>query len=107
MSRSQGDGGSATMGGMSLYIDVDTVTAVLLADGWHQVADASFNLDAYEFVWSGTDGITVVESDEDALLLLAGGRESLVPATGFSFKEEGGGWQIAGPITSILAVRQG
>ena len=28
---------------MSLMIDVDLVEAVLLADGWHEVADASFS----------------------------------------------------------------
>jgi hypothetical protein len=33
---------------MSLYIDVDRVSSVLLADGWHAVAEDSFDLDAYE-----------------------------------------------------------
>jgi hypothetical protein len=35
---------------MSLYINPGKVTAVLLADGWHDVADDSFDLDAYEYV---------------------------------------------------------
>jgi hypothetical protein len=30
-------------------IDVETVEAVLLADGWHDVIDASFDVDFYEF----------------------------------------------------------
>lgn len=36
--------------GMSLAIDVDKVTAVLLADSWHEVAAASFALDSYEYI---------------------------------------------------------
>jgi hypothetical protein len=35
---------------MSLPIDVDNITHVLLADGWHEVHDASFGTDSYEFV---------------------------------------------------------
>ena len=35
---------------MSLAIDVDNITHVLLADGWHEVHDASFGTDSYEFV---------------------------------------------------------
>lgn len=38
---------------MSLAIDVDTITDVLLGDGWHKVAGQSFDLDAYEFMWQG------------------------------------------------------
>ena len=37
---------------MSLAIDVDRVIQVLLADGWHEVLDDSFDLDAYEFIHS-------------------------------------------------------
>ena len=62
---------------MSLRIDVDTVTAVLLADGWHEVADASFVLDAYEYLWSGNE-MTVREFEKaypgENALLLHGGR---------------------------------
>ena len=35
---------------MSLAIDVDRVARVLLDDGWHDVADDSFAIDAYEYV---------------------------------------------------------
>ena len=35
---------------MSLGIQIDKVTAVLLADGWHDVRDQSFEIDAYEFL---------------------------------------------------------
>ena len=34
---------------MSLWIDLNRVTTVLLADGWHHVTNDSFDLDAYEF----------------------------------------------------------
>jgi hypothetical protein len=30
-------------------IDADNIIAVLLADGWHEVAEGSFYLDDYEF----------------------------------------------------------
>ena len=40
---------------MSLCIDVDRVTAVLLADGWHAVYAKSFDIDAYEFDHGGTN----------------------------------------------------
>jgi hypothetical protein len=36
---------------MSLGIGAGTVTAVLLSDSWHEVADASFMPDSYEFLW--------------------------------------------------------
>ena len=32
---------------MSLTIEVDDITHVLLADGWHTVHDASFGIDSY------------------------------------------------------------
>ena len=35
---------------MSLAIEVDDITHVLLADGWHTVHDASFGIDSYEFM---------------------------------------------------------
>ena len=79
---------------MSLAIDVDSVTHVLLADGWHVVSDESFGLDSYEFMWRKGMGDTP---------MLGGGQEDLIPATGFSFTEKGAA--ICGPLTSVLAVR--
>ena len=38
---------------MSLALDVSRVEQVLLMDGWHRVANASFELDAYEFIHAG------------------------------------------------------
>lgn len=77
---------------MSLCIDTDRVQAVLLNDGWHEVLDKSFDLDAYEFVWGSQNGMTV-----------HGGGNSGVCSTGFAFKVKDG--VLAGPLTAILAVR--
>jgi hypothetical protein len=89
---------------MSLAIDLDTVTAVLLVDGWHTVLDKSFSIDAYEYVHEGRT-------------VLGGGAVEGVPSTGFTFKEQlfreggpqvgmpSGSALIAGPLTAILALR--
>jgi hypothetical protein len=76
---------------MSLAIDLDDVTAVLLADGWHEVAGESFTLDAYEFMWRGQSAHS--------------GGSSGVCSTGFAFKTPAGE-HLAGPLTAVLAVRQ-
>lgn len=80
---------------MSLWIDVDQVTDVLLADGWHVVDDKSFDLDSYDFHSHGT-------------ALPPGGEVHEVPSTGFSFLTQIDGMQtvLIGPLTSVLAVRQ-
>jgi hypothetical protein len=41
---------------MSLAIEVDDITHVLVADGWHTIHDASFGIDSYEFIWRGGMG---------------------------------------------------
>ena len=81
---------------MSLYIDVDKVDAVLLADGWHPVHLRTFDLDSYEYH----------RSDH---VLLYGGRCAPVPSTGFRFEERldsGSVVTVYGPLTSILAVQK-
>lgn len=104
---------------MSLAIDVDLVTHVLLADGWHTVANRSFTLDSYEFLWSGRGDKTVAEMNLEweagtlypngqpvryrDPMVLHGGGQSGVCAAGFSFRE-GPSW-VSGPLTAILAVR--
>ena len=82
---------------MSLAINVDVVEAVLLADGWHLCdplvdgsGDSSFDLDTFEFM-------------EGDLLIFRGGETALIPTIGFFFREDGAG--VAGPLTSVLAVR--
>jgi hypothetical protein len=80
---------------MSLAIDVDTVTAVLLADGWHDVIDDSFDVDAYEFEEKIAEG-------EDPRLL-HGGEHSGISDSGFVCRTSQG--MICGPLTSLLAVK--
>lgn len=101
---------------MSFGIDVDMVTHVLLADGWHTVLEQSFTLDSYEFLWSGRRGKTIADLEElnatrppdtkwiDPTVLHGGGNSG-VCAVGFSFKEDVS--LVSGPLTAILAVRHG
>jgi hypothetical protein len=79
---------------MSLAIDVDNITHVLLADGWHEVHDTSFAIDSYEFMWRQGMG------DKP---MLGGGQEKHVAAAGFSFAESD--HTLSGPLTSVLAVK--
>lgn len=90
---------------MSIAIDVDNVASVLLEDGWHEVADGSFSLDAYEFIWWSRPRQNERGGDNDPDVLHGGGQGG-VCATGFDFTEKGwDGLRIAGPLTAILAVR--
>ncbi len=84
---------------MSIAINIDLVTEVLLADGWHTVTDDSFNLDSYEYIHGD------LYSDRGVTILLGGGTDRLVPATGFTFTDKTG-HRISGPLTAVLAVRQ-
>ncbi len=86
---------------MSLAIDVEFVSEVLLADGWHRVEENSFTLDSYEYIWEGQPEKR-----------LHGGGNSGVCATGFEFLESVDGGlddrtltKASGPLTAILAVR--
>ena len=86
---------------MSLLIDIDKVTAILLADGWHDVfrqedGTSSFDVDSYEYAEVDTDGEPH---------LLHGGGDSGVCAVGFRFQENRLDFCISGPLTAILAVR--
>ena len=81
---------------MSLAIDVDEVTDVLLADGWHVVCDESFSIDTYEYIWS-------IDGGQPFKVLLAGGTVAGIPSAGASWKERDGG-TVYCPLTSILAV---
>ncbi len=80
---------------MSLGIDVDRVSEVLLADGWHDVkffkGESSFELDAYEYIRKH-EGRT----DPDV-------RQG-VPSTGATWFDVNHNAQIFCPVTSILAV---
>jgi hypothetical protein len=93
---------------MSLAIDVDNITHVLLADGWHEVHDASFGTDSYEFVGGqGTGDSPMLEGGQEKHIPAAGHRGSTsrehIAAAGFSFTE--GDHILSGPLTSVLAVK--
>jgi hypothetical protein len=93
---------------MSLGIDIDLVSHVLLADGWYSVVDHSFALDGYEyFSYHRND-----PDDPNAHHVLHGAGTPGDAPTGFSFQvaprrgtDDKIGDLIGGPITSILAVR--
>ena len=78
---------------MSIAINVDDVVAVLLQDGWHDVRERSFDLDAYEYVLGEERGFVSFEP------------ESGVTYQGFTFINATGE-RIAGPMTAILAVKE-
>jgi hypothetical protein len=75
---------------MSLAIDVDNVTAVLIAGTWYEVADESFELDSYEYMTGE--------------LILHGGGTAGITAAGYRFKTRVGAWMY-GPLTAIQSVR--
>jgi hypothetical protein len=88
---------------MSLAIDIDAVTGVLLADGWHTVDPlpdepdvSSFALDAFELGTHvpGYDGTGQVGWRDFDLIHGAG--------IGFAFREHG--VIVAGPFASILGL---
>lgn len=81
---------------MSLLIDIDRVTEVLLADKWHTVDNGSFSLDAYEFIEEGEGGKKIV---------LHGGGQGGVCSTGATWQEKSASFYC--PLTAILAVRYG
>ena len=76
---------------MSLFIEVDDVQAVLLADGWHTAKKNSFELDSYEFHHGKTPR-------------LLGGVAEGVCSTGAVWTEKDGA-EVYCPLTAVLAVR--
>lgn len=84
---------------MSLSIDVDRVTEVLLADGWHKVdsheGTSSFALDAYEFIQKH-------EGRREPDILHGGGLGGIC-STGATWQEKNSIMYC--PLTAILAVR--
>ncbi len=77
---------------MSLAIDVDRVSQVLLSDGkWHKVKGKSFDLDAYEFM-------------HEERRILTGGMVEGVPSLGATWQEPDGSLVVC-PLTAVLALR--
>jgi len=90
---------------VSLAIDIDKVSQVLLADGWHDVSRSSFDLDSYEFVQNvDDDGPLPHGSKAESLVLLAGGKVQGIPSTGATWRESDGSKMYC-PVTAVLAVR--
>ena len=81
---------------MSLAIDIDEVSEVLLADGWHAVLDESFYVDAYEILGDTRPSKMRVDYSHGA---------------GFAFKEtlpkSGEVVWTKGPMESVIAMRTG
>jgi hypothetical protein len=69
-------------------IDVATVTKVLLLDGWHEVANASFMVELFEF---GVLGSSIIQY--------------VTPNYGFTFWESGTDRKLTGPLSAILTVQ--
>lgn len=90
---------------MSLAIDVEHVVSVLLGDGWHDVVDDSFDIDAYDFV--STMFLDQQRRGDlvDGVILHEAGAGGTCPV-GFSFLGWDG-YRVAGPLTAVLAVRYG
>lgn len=75
---------------MTVPITPSAVTAVLLADGWHQVRPLTFTVGPYRYANPVSPQIEEMNAQ--------GG-------TGFSFMELDTANSIAGPLTSVLAVQ--
>jgi hypothetical protein len=88
---------------MSLAIDVDHVSEVLLSDGeWHRVADGALNL-----IRTNMCGLL---TGPKAAPRLGGGQEKLVPTTGARWTERdtsGNQREMFCPLTAIQAVSYG
>lgn len=74
---------------MSTAIDVTKLRSILLADGWHRVADKSFAIGTYAFLQGG---VTTT------------GKNGASAPAGFSFKDDAG-YVLAGPMSAILATQ--
>lgn len=82
---------------MSLAINPNKVTAILLADGWHPVAQGSLAFDAFEFVEDGY-----------------GSAQPRAESTGLEWHEpinplnpDSSSWTMFAPLNAVLAVRYG
>jgi hypothetical protein len=73
---------------MSMTIDIAKVRSVLLADGWHRVAEKSFGIDAYVYGQAGAPS----------------GGNGTTATIGFRFKDDAG-YVLSGPLSAILATQ--
>jgi len=101
---------------VSLAIDVEKVTEVLIGDCWFEVEPRSFTLDSYEFIEPPDEydpeldhaGMGRAHWESQYGFTLHGGGQSGVCATGFVFAHaKQGGAYVAGPLTAVSAVKYG
>ena len=87
---------------MSLALDVDRVSEVLIGGTWYGVKKQSFSLDSYEYIWFAEGQIR----GQDDPTILHGGGNSDVCASGFMFTTTRNGMTVlmSGPLTAIQAV---
>lgn len=84
---------------MSLLIDIDRVTGVLLADGWHDVDEESFEVDSYEMVQGRRQ-----ESVERDRIVLGGGECEGISSHGATWHGKDR-HQMYCPLPNIIALR--
>ena len=78
---------------MSLAINIDKVTAVLLPDGWHKVVNESFDIDCFEYIQERGD-------DKDPRIFSVGNAGGMNGATWLEQK----GKRVNCLLTAIIAV---
>jgi hypothetical protein len=88
---------------MSLAIKVHKIKRVLLIDGWHEIMDDTFIIDAFEIVEEG------FEDDKKVYeVILKGGAIKEITSTGCGWIEKrassGINREVYCPITSVLAI---
>ena len=94
---------------MSYQIDVASVTAVLLVDGWHKVKGRSFGVEPYGYVagsdeGNGKAGARTRKGKADLVSPVA--EKGLPPTLGARWTKPSGE-VIACPVASVLALRHG
>src|SRR5262249_1951606 len=108
--------GAGRMGGriMAYDIDVSSVTAVLLADGWHKVKGRSFGIEPYGYVLAAPEAKAGDAEGKKpgngngkkrAAATTAVAEKGLTPSLGARWTKPNGE-VIACPVASVLALRQ-
>lgn len=94
---------------MSYQIDVASVTAVLLADGWHKVKGRSFGVEPYGYVAGSEEGNGKAAGrarKRKSDLVSPVAEKGLAPTLGARWTKPSGE-VIACPVASVLALRHG
>jgi hypothetical protein len=91
---------------MSYEIDVATVTAVLLADGWHRVKGSSFGIEPFSYVATnaaeGKKEGRAGKKKADAIPAVV--EKGIAPVLGARWTKPNGE-VIACPVSSLIALR--